>query len=126
MRDACCYCPRHSRPRVVVIDFVASEGDGPVLLVFCLTAVSVEFGCKARRRPAICRIAVGDGVCRPLTKRKTTVSSYSRFLNVYRNCEDFRFTWQVLLGVRGERNVARLVSGRVRFCAGVELQALQV
>ena len=60
----------------------------------------------------------------PSAKRKTAVSSYSRFLKVHRDCEEFWYTWQVLLRVRGGRNVARLVSGRVRFCTQVDLQAL--
>ena len=46
----------------------------------------------------------------PSAIQKTTVSSYSRFLKVYQNCEEFRYTRHVSVYV-GERNVARLVSG---------------
>ena len=59
----------------------------------------------------------------PLAKAKATVSRYSRSLKVHQNCEEFWYTWQVLLGVRGERIVTRPVFQSVRFCTGVKLQA---
>ena len=95
---------------------------------FILPKLSAMLGC----RPCGSELLVGnthingpmERFAVPSAKRKTAVSSYSRFLNVHRDCEEFWYTWQVLLRVRGGRNVARLVSGRVRFCTQVELQAL--